>query len=122
MDSSNQTSRVFLRDLKVEARIGYYAQEKSTTQPLVVTIELTLGVKAFKDDDLGGTVDYTPLAHHGRALAASHIDLIETFAERLSERCLTRDGVMAVLIRVEKPRAVPDGMAGVEIIRVRSPA
>jgi dihydroneopterin aldolase len=110
-------SRVVLRDLAVEADIGCYAHEKGTLQPLNVTIELTLRVDRF-DEDLDKTVDYTALADRARRLGATHIDLIETFAERLAAECLALAHVAAARIVVEKPRAVPGAMAGVEIVRL----
>ena len=84
----------------------------------MVTIELTLDATRFATESLERTVDYTKLAAHAHALGATHIDLIETFAERLAEHCLAFAGVAAARIRVEKPRAVPQAMAGVEIVRL----
>jgi dihydroneopterin aldolase len=110
-------TRVFLRDLEIEADIGYYAQEKGVMQPLLVTIELTLARARFTEEALEETVDYTALAAKARALGASHIDLIETFAERLADQCLGLPSVGTVRVEIRKPRAVPNAMAGVEIIR-----
>jgi dihydroneopterin aldolase len=111
-------SRVFLRDLVIEADIGIYAHEKGVMQPLVVSIDLTLDGAWFGDEDIARTVDYTELAGHARELGRTHIDLIETFAERLAARCLGLAGVLSARIRVDKPKAVPNAMAGVEIVRL----
>lgn len=118
MPSTEPMSRVFLRNLAIEADIGCYAEEKGVMQPLIVTIDLMLGVSRFSDEDLGGTVDYTQLAGVVKVLGSSHIDLIETFAERLCEHCLALPNVRQARIKVEKPKAVPHGMAGVEIVRM----
>ena len=112
-------SRVMLRDLEVDADIGYYAHEKGVPQPLIVGIALDLDVERFGDEDLDKTVDYTQLAAHARALAAEHIDLIETFAERLAERCLALPHVLSARVTIDKPKAVPGAMAGVELVRRR---
>jgi dihydroneopterin aldolase len=112
-------SRVFLRALTLDAHIGYYAEEKGVRQPLIVDVELTLDVARFREEDIHGTVDYTKVAKEARDLANTHTDLIETFAERLAERCLVYPLVSAVRIHIEKPRAVPGAMAGVEIVRCR---
>jgi dihydroneopterin aldolase len=117
MPALEPKSRVFVRDLAIEADIGVYAEEKGVPQPLIVSIELTLDVERFADEDLAGTVDYTELAGHAHDLGRGHIDLIETFAERLAERCLRFPTVVEALVRIEKPRAVPNAMAGVEIRR-----
>lgn len=114
------SSRVFLRALTLDAHIGYYAFEKGAAQPLVLDIELSLDTRRFGDDRISRTVDYDILARHAHELAASHVDLLETFAERLADRCLTLDHVLAVRVRIEKPRAVPNAMAGVEIVRLRA--
>ncbi|MDQ0395824.1 dihydroneopterin aldolase [Labrys monachus] len=113
------SSRVFLRALQLDAHIGYYAHEKGVRQPLVADVELTLGVHGFGGDDIHGTVDYGRIAEAAHALADEHVDLIETFAERLAQKCLALPLVSAVKVRIEKPRAVPGAMAGVEIVRVK---
>jgi 7,8-dihydroneopterin aldolase/epimerase/oxygenase len=113
------TSRVFLRALQLDAHIGYYAHEKGVRQPLFADVELTLDDARFGDDDIHGTVDYGKIAEAARALADEHVDLIETFAERLAQKCLAFALVSSVKVRIEKPRAVPGAMAGVEIVRVK---
>src|SRR4051794_32656912 len=117
MPALEPKSRVFLKDLTIEADIGVYADEKGVPQPLIITIELALDVERFADEDLAGTVDYTQLARYAHDLGKRHIDLIETFAERLAEQCLGLPQVVEALVRIEKPRAVPNAMAGVEIRR-----
>jgi 7,8-dihydroneopterin aldolase/epimerase/oxygenase len=117
MGETTERSRVFLRDLEIEADIGYYAEEKGVKQPLLVTMELTLGLRRFREEALHETVDYTELARRARALGDAHIDLIETFAERLAAECLAFPAVDSVRVEVRKPRAVPGAMAGVEIVR-----
>jgi 7,8-dihydroneopterin aldolase/epimerase/oxygenase len=112
-------SRVFLRALNLDAHIGYYDHEKGVKQPLIVDVELTLAGESFGGDDIHGTVDYDKVAKLARELAAEHVDLLETFAQHLAERCLALALVEAVRVHIEKPRAVPGAMAGVEIFRVK---
>ncbi|WP_448949891.1 dihydroneopterin aldolase [Labrys neptuniae] len=119
MTEARSYSRVFLRAFTLEAHIGYYQHEKGVTQPLIVDVELTLAQARLGDDDIGGTIDYDKIAAIGRELAASHVDLIETFAERLAQRCLAFERAASVRVHVEKPKAVPGAMAGVEILRVK---
>jgi dihydroneopterin aldolase len=113
------TNRVLVRDLRVEAFIGYYDHEKGRTQPLVIEIELAVSATDFHSDRLDRTVDYDVIASHARALATSHVDLVETFAERLAAACLAHPLAQAVRIRIEKPKALADAIAGVEIVRHR---
>ena len=116
---SQALSRIFLRDLHVEALIGVYAHEKDRRQLLVVTLEVKLEATRFQQDELRETVDYDWLAAQARALAAQHIALIETFAERLCALCLSHPLVQQVRVRVEKPEAVSHAVAGVELVRSR---
>ena len=79
-------------------------------QPLVVDVELDLG--AAPVERLADTLDYDGVARIVRELAAGpHIALIETFAERAAVACLADPRVLSVVVRVEKPGAIPDAAA-----------
>lgn len=115
------TRRIFVRDLKLAASIGVLDHEREAPQDLIVTITLDIDDRPLARDHIGEVVDYRRPVEHARAiLAAGHIDLVETFAERLAEACLGEPGVTAAHIRVEKPAAIPGAAAaGVEISRHR---
>ena len=63
-------------------------------------------------DDLVGAVR--------AVVAAGHINLVETVAERIAERCLADKRIVSVLVRVEKLERGPASV-GVEIVRPRMP-
>ncbi len=115
------TRRIFVRDLRLTASIGVLDHERETAQDLIVTITLDVEDQPPEQDDIGEVVDYRRPVDHARAiLDAGHIDLVETFADRLAEACLAEPGVTAVQIRVEKPAAIADAAAaGVELTRHR---
>ncbi len=110
---------VFVRALQVATHIGYYAHEKGHTQPLVIDVEISVAAADFGSDDLTRTIDYDTIAEHARTLARTHVDLVETFAERLAALCLAHPLTLAVRIRIDKPQAIADAIAGVEIVRLR---
>ncbi len=113
-------ARVFVRGLKIEAEVGVYAHERGKTQPLIVDVELD--VTTVHAERLAQTVNYETIATAARELAAEgHIELVETFAERLAERCLADPRVTRARVRVEKPLALAPHAeaAGVEITAVR---
>jgi dihydroneopterin aldolase len=64
-------------------------------------------------------VDYERIAATVRRIvAAGHVRLVETLAERIAEACLTDKRVQVARIRVEKLDVFPDAAsAGVEIER-----
>jgi len=113
-------TKVFVTGLKLEAEIGVYAHEKGQAQPLLVDVELD--VPAAGAEQLSDTVNYETVLEAARALAAEgHIELVETFAERLAQACLTDPRVTRARVRVEKPQALAPhaAAAGVEITVIR---
>ncbi len=114
-------TRVFVTGLKVQAEIGVYKHEIGRVQPLVVDVELD--VPTAGADRLADTLNYETILTAARDIAAQgHIELVETFAERLARACLADPRVTQARVRVEKPLALaPDAVgAGVEITLVRA--
>ena len=121
---------VFLRDMVLQASIGIYPHEHEATQR--VRINVNLGVEddggrplsrtAAGRDDLTRVVDYEAVANTVRRIvAAGHVRLVETLAERIAEQCLADPRVQLARIRVEKLDVFADtGSVGVEIERRRA--
>nr|MEA2798523.1 7,8-dihydroneopterin aldolase/epimerase/oxygenase [Phenylobacterium sp.] len=113
-------TKVFVTGLKVQAEIGVYKHEIGRVQPLVVDVELD--VPTAGADRLSETLNYETILDAARDIASQgHIELVETFAERLAHACLVDPRVTRARVRVEKPLALaPDAVgAGVEITLVR---
>jgi dihydroneopterin aldolase len=121
---------MFIRDMVLPASIGVLAHEHRATQR--VRINVDLGVQ---DDGVGGlsrpragrenlsrVVDYAAVAATVRGIvAAGHIVLVETMAERIAEACLADPRVHVARVRVEKLDVFADAAsAGVEIERRQS--
>ena len=120
MATHSLMTRVFVTGLKVQAEIGVYRHEIGRVQPLVIDVELD--VPTAGADRLSDTLNYETILQAARAIAAGgHIELVETFAERLAQACLKDPRVTQARVRVEKPLALaPDAVAaGVEIVLVR---
>ena len=111
---------VFVRGLRVEAGIGVHDHEQGRLQPLI--IDVTLALAPAPVERLADTINYETVAAAARAIVAEgHVGLVETFAERLAERCLADPRVTRARVRVEKPMALAPRAeaAGVEITAVR---
>lgn len=112
---------VFLRDMVMPASIGIYPHEHAATQR--VRINVDLGVddteEAIGRDELHRVVDYEKVANAVRGIvAAGHVRLAETLAERIATACLADKRVRLARIRVEKLDIFADAAsAGVEIER-----
>jgi dihydroneopterin aldolase len=121
---------VFLREMLFEACIGVYAAEQGRTQRIRVSVDLGvtddgaagLSGASVGADDLARVVDYAQIAGRVQAVvAAGHVKLVETLAERLAEACLEDRRVLSARVRVEKLEVLPHGAsAGVEVERRRA--
>jgi dihydroneopterin aldolase len=110
-------TRVFVTGLKVQAEIGVYRHEIGKRQPLVVDVELD--VPSAGSARLAETVNYESILQAARDIAdQGHIELVESFADRLAQACMADSRVTRARVRVEKPLALaPDAVAaGVEIV------
>ena len=112
--------RVFVRDLRLEARIGAYEHEMHATQPIRIDLDLDVCEPGQPvSDQLETVVCYDKMVRGVKAiLAEGHIQLVETVAERVAAMALSHPMVLAARIRVEKPNAITEAAAaGVEIER-----
>ncbi len=126
-DAARGLRHVFIRDLVLQASIGVYDSEKLATQRVRVNLDLAvddegaglLSRPAVGRDDLSRVVSYETLVTQTRALvAAGHVQLVETLAERIAETILTDHRIRLVRVRVEKLDVFADAAsAGVEIER-----
>lgn len=110
---------IFIRDFVVDCNIGVYAEEKGVTQQISFTVEAYLadGVKSVVDD-IDEVPSYADIIDGIEAIARQgHIELVETFAERIATHCLSDRRIAAVKIRLEKLERGP--RRGVEIYRTR---
>ena len=113
-------TRVFVTGLKVQAQIGVYRHEIGRLQPLSVDVELD--VPSAGAGRLADTLNYETILAAAREVAGQgHIELVETFADRLARACLADPRVTRARVRVEKPLALaPDAVgAGAEIVLER---
>ena len=126
-DAARATRRMFIRDLVLTASIGVHPHEHQARQRIRINLDLSVlddGAQNFSRpavgaDDLARVVDYEAIVNEVRAVvAAGHVQLVETLAERLAEICLEDARVRLVRVCVEKLDVFADAAAaGVEIER-----
>lgn len=112
---------VFVRDLELSARIGVYDHERRGPQRIRINLDLAVregGVPL--EDRLDNVVCYEVVLERVRAIvAAGHVNLVETLAERIAEACLEDSRVRRALVRVEKLDVFADaGSVGVTLERL----
>ena len=113
---------VFIRNLELPAHIGIHGHEHGTPQPVRINVDLAVEDAVLFEDRLDAVVDYEQLTNEIRVLvAAGHINLAETLAERIAQACFADARVKSARVRVEKLHALPGAeSAGVEIERERA--
>ncbi|HQT45695.1 MAG TPA: dihydroneopterin aldolase [Acidocella sp.] len=126
-DSARATRHMFIRDMQLNASIGVYPHEHNAAQRVRINIDLAveddgaakLSRAAIGADDVSRVVDYETIVLRVREIvAAGHVQLVETLAERLAEACLADARVRLARVRVEKLDVFPDAAAaGVEVER-----
>jgi dihydroneopterin aldolase len=112
---------VFIRNLEVLAHIGVYGHEQGKLQPVRINVDLSVEDSVVLADKLDQVVDYAAIADRIRAIvAAGHINLAETLAERIAAASFEDPRVKTARVRVEKLHALPGAESGgVEIERTR---
>lgn len=133
-DAASAQRHVFLRDMVIAARVGVHAFEHDAPQRIRINVDLAVeeaepgqatasAPPAVGPDQLSRVVDYESVARSVRAIvAAGHVRLIETLAERIAESCLADGRVRSAYIRIEKLDIFPDmASVGIEIERRRPP-
>jgi 7,8-dihydroneopterin aldolase/epimerase/oxygenase len=128
--SARALRHMFLRDMVLTASIGIHPHEHAAPQRVRINVDLgveddgaqPLSRQPVGRDELSRVVDYEKLAETVRGIvAAGHVRLVETLAERIAETCLMDRRVHLARVRVEKLDIFADATsAGVEIERRRS--
>ena len=101
--------KVFIKDLKVRGILGIHDWERVTPREIVINITLDPDTRrAARTDDIADCVDYSAMAKKIRAHAESAARMtVEALTNDLAELCLQEPKVRRVLVRVDKPGAVP---------------
>jgi 7,8-dihydroneopterin aldolase/epimerase/oxygenase len=122
---SRDLDRIGLKGVRARGFHGVFDEERRDGQEF--RVDVVLGVlsisKASRSDDLRHTVDYGGVAQAVvDIIEGPRVNLIETLAVTIAERCLAFDYVRAVRVTVHKPEAplpVPFDDVSVTITRAR---
>ncbi len=105
---------VSVSNLLVEANIGLYAHEKGWLQRL--NLAVTVKILPPRRDQIDQTIDYNAVVAIANDVAATHTNLIETFAVKVAQRCLELDRLVEAEVAVEKPAALRTGVAATRVV------
>lgn len=111
---------IFIKDYIIDCNIGVYAEEKGVTQKVRLTVDAYLaeGVRSINDEMIE-VPSYTDILDAIEEIKKKgHINLVETFAEQISQVLLLNKKIRSVRVVIEKLERGP--VRGVQIFRVRN--
>ncbi len=113
--------RISVRDYLREVEIGAFQAERGVTQRIRFNVVLEVSrTTAAQDDDVDKVISYDSIIEAIELqLSTERINLLETLAERIAERCLEDRRVVRAFVRIEKLDRIP-GTLGIEIVRSQS--
>lgn len=104
--------QLLLEDYIALLRVGILPQERTAPQRVRVSVTAVLS-HAPQQDNIHDTFDYIQMITAIDRLAATHVDLLETFATQLAEKLLSNTRISGVEITLIKLDALPNGRVGV---------
>ncbi|MEM7651325.1 MAG: dihydroneopterin aldolase [Pseudomonadota bacterium] len=101
--SKESTISIFVKQMRVNVRIGLHDFEKEAPQPLDVSIELFAHPDYLKTSDEASIIDYAKLHDAIKGWGArSHVELIETYLKELITLGFSFEKVTAVRASISK--------------------
>lgn len=114
--------KVIIKDLLVKGILGIHEWERTKPREILLNITLFTDTrKAARTDNIADCVDYSAMAKKIRAHVEKAARMtVEALANDVAELCLAEQKVRKVIVRVDKPGAVPEAVSvGVEIERAQ---
>ncbi len=101
--------KLFVRDLRVEAIIGFWEWERRVKQIVSIDLEIATDSKAAASvDAVEAALNYERLAERVlEFVGASQFKLVETLAEAIARIVVAEFGAAWVKVAVAKPGAIP---------------
>lgn len=115
--------KVFITNLRVRGILGIHDWERVTQREIIINVTLFVDtLPAAQSDDIADCVSYSDMARKIRAHVEGAARMtVEALANDLAELCLQEPKVSRVIIRVDKPGAVPEAdSVGVEVERAKA--
>ena len=113
---------IFVRDLRLQTLIGFHRRERIVPQTIRIDLEIGIANTAvFSSDKVADCIDYDKVTTRIREVSATHVNLVETLAERVARLLLDEFGAAWVEVSIAKLGILKDvGLVGVTVERRRS--
>ncbi len=115
--------KVIITNLRARGILGIHDWERTTPRDIVINAAMFVDTwAAAQSDDIADCVNYSEMAKKLRAHAESAARMtVEALANDLAEICLREPRVVKIILRVDKPGAVPEAESvAVEVERTKN--
>ena len=118
----NNQDTIFIKKLKIQAFLGIHSWEQTTKQPIILDIKIGIGNKAAHTNKIIDAVNYQEVYDKVVNFVENNkFQLIENFAEHITNLILENfPTVTYVKLKVTKPYALMEALAGITIKRTRN--
>ena len=108
---------IYLKDLRVDAKIGVWEWERKILQTLVIDLDFAVDIGVASDSDkLDDTVDYKAISDRiMEFVGSSQFNLLEALAENLSKVLMGEFGLPWLRLKINKV-GVLNGVKDVGIV------
>jgi len=114
---------LFLRDVRLDAKVGIYKRERVSSQPIALDLDIELASnRVFATGKVTDTIDYAVVVARIREeLGARRFGLVEELARFVADLLLEEFGAARVQVSVAKLGILKDvGRVGVTIERSKA--
>ena len=104
------TNHIFLHGINLKTKIGVSDAERSTSQILIIDIDIELGKNTrFENDNLNDTIDYAEIEHLIKKIGdLHHYKLLESLGEEIATEIKKKFNVRKILLKINKEKILPD--------------
>lgn len=112
---------IFLQNLTLKSKFGYYPHEKINEQELVFNLKIFTNENIYQDKNLEEIIDYDKIINIIKNILNEDINFLETLAEKIISKIFDDQRIKKINIKIEKPQAVKEcGSVGYEITKIRN--
>lgn len=112
--------KIFIHGLKLDCRIGFYPEELTAKQPLLLDLEIAIDTQAAAvSDTITDTIDYdTLLKSLAQWVGLTSFNLLETLGHFIATKIMDDFGASALRLRIRKQNINTMGaQVGIELTR-----
>lgn len=112
---------IFLQNLTLKSKFGYYPHEKTNEQELIFNLKIFTNENIYQDKNLEEIIDYDKIIKIIKNILNEDINFLETLAEKIISKIFDDQRIKKINIKIEKPQAVKEcGSVGYEITKIRN--